>query len=543
MPDHFRQQPPQANPVALVAPRSPPEHPLSLVIGKRGHDDHHHHHHPGQTPPHHRHSRDTPPPASPSQSKGSAGSTAEEDERCPPPAHVHPHHMHPADEDKQAPQQAHQSPGRSSGFSEQHSSPEHIPDMPDNNLTGSTEEAAGATGRQEDIPLALVVPKGGVAGGDSGHEDDFSGGESSPAQGTTPPLQVPVSYVVGRQDIRRSRLSHPGALVMDKVPAGDDDGVLNHSLKIRDFARMTEEARQQHPQQHPASLAGAKRLSTATSHHGKPHTLDHLSDTASVSSIDTWGSSLADVRSAMSGTFPRAIHPAARRKSRANSAGGIATTGGAMGAPIYSCQYCDKSFVNKYHLASHVVTHTGERNFACTHCNKTFGRKSTLRAHMTTHTKSSNFMCPLCKKACNDNNSLEEHIRMHTGEKPFVCSVCSKAYARKSHLNVHYRVHTGERPFVCVDCGKDFTEKRFLNDHMQTAHSGGGDDGPLRCPNCFREFAYKTSLKQHLKKQMCVKNINRAQGQGSHGPHPKQFQCPFCEKSYSWKQTLKQVRT
>jgi uncharacterized Zn-finger protein len=125
-------------------------------------------------------------------------------------------------------------------------------------------------------------------------------------------------------------------------------------------------------------------------------------------------------------------------------------------------------------------------------------------------------MCPVCEKACNDNNSLEEHIRMHTGEKPFICSVCNKAYARRSHLSVHYRVHTGERPFVCEECGKDFTEKRFLNDHMQTSHSGGGvggkDSGPLRCPNCYREFAYKTSLKQHLKKQMCVRNLSRGGG-------------------------------
>lgn len=220
---------------------------------------------------------------------------------------------------------------------------------------------------------------------------------------------------------------------------------------------------------------------------------------------------------------------------------------------VYPCDFCDKIFGNKYHLASHLVTHTGERSFECKFCQKTFGRRSTLRAHMTTHTKTSNFMCPLCEKACNDNNSLEEHIRMHTGEKPFVCTICAKAYARKSHLNVHYRVHTGERPFVCMSCGKDFTEKRFLNDHMQTAHSG--NDGPLKCPNCFREFAYKTSLKQHLKKQMCAKNLNRGQpnnpgsaAQGASqnannagGIHAKQFACPFCEKSYSWKQTLKQV--
>merc|ERR1719400_1801423 len=238
-------------------------------------------------------------------------------------------------------------------------------------------------------------------------------------------------------------------------------------------------------------------------------------------SVDTWSSSLAEDK-LFSGTDP------VIRRIRSTS----------NGDSVYQCDFCEKLFTNKYHLQSHLVVHTGERAFVCKTCKKTFGRKSTLRAHMTTHTKVSNFMCTVCEKACNDNNSLEEHMRMHTGEKPFVCTICQKAYARKSHLNVHYRVHTGERPFVCIYCNKDFTEKRFLNDHLQTAHNGV--DGPLKCPNCGREFAYKTSLKQHLKKQMCERNMNRSHGNLSSSAIAKQFQCPFCDKSYSWKQTLKQ---
>ena len=75
-------------------------------------------------------------------------------------------------------------------------------------------------------------------------------------------------------------------------------------------------------------------------------------------------------------------------------------------------------------------------------------------------------------------------------------------------------MHSCPSPFVVFNLSlpsQDFTEKRFLNDHVQTAHAGsvggggggpGGCEGvPLKCPNCFREFAYKTSLKQHLKKQ------------------------------------------
>jgi len=295
-----------------------------------------------------------------------------------------------------------------------------------------------------------------------------------------------------------------------------EDSTKSAGIKIKAFAKLFEEAGNNSKaepnisNEEPAPIHEADGIS------------DLSSECASISSVDTWSSSMIEGK-----PYTYGSDVVIRRISRSSN-----------GESVYQCDFCDKLFANKYHLQSHLVTHTGERAFTCRICKKTFGRKSTLRAHMTTHTKVSNFMCTVCEKACNDNNSLEEHMRMHTGEKPFVCTICQKAYARKSHLNVHYRVHTGERPFVCEYCNKDFTEKRFLNDHMQTAHNG--IDGPLKCPNCAREFAYKTSLKQHLKKQMCERNMKRAHGNLSGGAVAKQFQCPFCDKSYSWKQTLKQ---
>ena len=376
------------------------------------------------------------------------------------------------------------SPSRSSGFSETDESPHHdrydvvmADDNEGGNLVVAVEEEVEAE------PLSLVVDKSD----DSGHGDDDRAGRFF------------------HPEINFEQRQNP-----DRISNQDqsEPNSATNGIKIKDFARFdidNAEAVELPPQilryeQTRAALMAPRKSKTSESD-------DECceDDSSDISSEDTW-----------------------------------ATESGHDGTPrAYPCHYCDKVFANRHHLTSHVVTHTGERNFLCRKCGKSFGRKSTLRAHMTTHTGTSNFMCPLCDKACNDNNSLEEHIRMHTGEKPFVCAICSKAYARKSHLNVHYRVHTGERPFVCNDCGKDFTEKRFLNDHAQTAHNG--QDGPLKCPNCFREFAYKTSLKQHLKKEMCVKNLSRGQSGQGHGAHAKQFACPFCEKSYSWKQTLKQV--
>ena len=420
-----------------------------------------------------------------------------------------------------------------------------------NNSRQSLEDKAQDGDDQEaNVPLALVVPKDKLAeanraslleaipSGDSGHDDSYSGGSSpnnqrSPRRSQSDNLTPDVVWrtcqpkgvmeesaaqdapINGRPDIM------PNITIAKVLGKQEEVGPENlkkiqgpppNPIKIRDFARMSTDGGHE---SHDSSIHAKCKAAAAE---------DFSDSTSEVSSGGTWTTGSLK-------QFPeRDFNIALRRQAK--SVGG---------SELFPCDLCDKIFVNKTHLQSHTVIHTGERSFPCKMCGKTFGRKSTLRAHMTTHTKSSNFMCPLCEKACNDNNSLEEHIRMHTGEKPFVCTICSKAYARKSHLNVHYRVHTGERPFVCIDCGKDFTEKRFLNDHMQTAHSG--QDGPLKCPNCFREFAYKTSLKQHLKKQMCVKNINRSLGNTVHGHHAKQFQCPFCDKSYSWKQTLKQVKS
>lgn len=437
------------------------------------------------------------------------------------------------------PKSAHEgggSPGRSSGYSDHIGSPDrstHEDLMETSNIHHEEVIAEHDEEADQTQALSLVVEKSErnrldtAHSGDSGHEDDYSGGSSPIQSAATPPrLDSFAADVILKRKLEAERQLdsvarveiHPNVTIAKVANDNldDEDEVEDlrleekkhpaaAALKIKDFARFSPTA--------DDDVTKGEREDKASSRQSLHIDADDLSmddGHSDISSADTWNTDLSGRRQQIGGEI------------------------------VFPCDFCDKIFSNKYHLQSHLVTHTGERNFSCRKCGKCFGRKSTLRAHMTTHTKTSNFMCPLCEKACNDNNSLEEHIRMHTGEKPFVCSICCKAYARKSHLNVHYRVHTGERPFVCVDCGKDFTEKRFLNDHMQTAHSG--QDGPLKCPNCFREFAYKTSLKQHLKKQMCAKNINRGQTTTSHGVHAKQFQCPFCEKSYSWKQTLKQVK-
>ena len=55
---------------------------------------------------------------------------------------------------------------------------------------------------------------------------------------------------------------------------------------------------------------------------------------------------------------------------------------GKQGITNHSCDFCDKSFVQKDTLMKQVTTvHQGIKNFSCDLCDKTFGHKSPWEPH------------------------------------------------------------------------------------------------------------------------------------------------------------------
>ncbi|KAI8608938.1 hypothetical protein BC830DRAFT_1071444 [Chytriomyces sp. MP71] len=82
------------------------------------------------------------------------------------------------------------------------------------------------------------------------------------------------------------------------------------------------------------------------------------------------------------------------------------------------------------------------------------------------------FPCPLqgCPKSFSQRAGLNSHLVTHTGNRQYICEVCSKSYTTNNRLTVHKRTHSGERPYKCSEPGCNYaaTQKCTLKNHLQT---------------------------------------------------------------------------
>ncbi|XP_077137491.1 uncharacterized protein LOC143803032 isoform X1 [Ranitomeya variabilis] len=214
----------------------------------------------------------------------------------------------------------------------------------------------------------------------------------------------------------------------------------------------------------------------------------------------------------------------------------------------FTCTECNKLFITKAGLISHVKTHIEKKPYSCPECWKCFKWKSALISHSQIHSREKSYSCPQCGKCFSWKSAFDRHKRIHRQEKPYSCSQCDTCFTHKSLLvkhqkthtraksftcsesgrhfgprsslaehkktrktNVfscpqcgkwltskyyllnHQRIHTGERPFLCSECGKYFSQKSNLVTH-QKIHTG---EKPYSCPDCGMSFFQKINLLRH----------------------------------------------
>lgn len=181
------------------------------------------------------------------------------------------------------------------------------------------------------------------------------------------------------------------------------------------------------------------------------------------------------------------------------------------------CDFCAARFKKRCHLLKHVDKHIHDRRkFVCARCEKTFVSKLSLTTHLRIHSGEKPFDCSFCPKTFSQLASKRYHEKIHTGVCSHFCSFCERGFKSKASKDSHERSHTGERPFRCVNCKATFTSLITLKQH-QIVHADG--DSSFKCNICDKSFKRKEKLRIHTRAHS--------------GDKP--YLCSVCDKRFSRK--------
>lgn len=135
------------------------------------------------------------------------------------------------------------------------------------------------------------------------------------------------------------------------------------------------------------------------------------------------------------------------------------------------CTQCPKLFKDKKGFQLHIKVHQGIFDHECSECKKKFVSKTALKQHLVEqHTTETNFKCDQCVNEYKNKYKLAIHMTSHTGEKQFQCREgCNKMFRIRKVREEHENKHKGIK-HKCKQCTKTYTQKSTLQDHTVRCH-------------------------------------------------------------------------
>ena len=105
------------------------------------------------------------------------------------------------------------------------------------------------------------------------------------------------------------------------------------------------------------------------------------------------------------------------------------------------------------------------------------------------------------KRRLVDHKAKIHDLKENTPKRSFICDDCGKVFDKKERLRYHQKTELEKREAnergiqqSCNFCSKQFALKSSLKQHIIRSH---GNDKPT-CPDCQKAFSNSSNLERHL---------------------------------------------
>lgn len=183
----------------------------------------------------------------------------------------------------------------------------------------------------------------------------------------------------------------------------------------------------------------------------------------------------------------------------------------------HPCQFCEKQYVFKNSLRTHVKKHHKDLLIhKCNYCPKTYATKSELNNHLGLEHRNLEVLCPYCNLSlkvqalddhCNEFHKLKVRFSpakkllvKEEVEKECLCQTCGEVFSTKKAHQTHVRQHKKEKEKKMGDEPKPSTVKKVFNEFTDNKPKS------FHCDLCGKSFRGKDTLQRHVRTHTGEKN-------------------------------------